>query len=172
MGWAHWNKFSIPTLNRWCKMIVLYCSLVFACVWLGVSQAKRLSARHKFYVDMMAFLKSYEENLSFRQDNFKDLANRLLTNEENDFNLYLASVVSNQEVKKLDYLSEKEIRYATSIINGLGKTDQETDEQTTKHYQFMVEELIKKTKEAKEKYSGLSIKISFLIGLLLVILLL
>lgn len=153
-------------------MLVLYCTLIFSCVWLGVSQSKRLSAHHKFYVDMLVFLKAYEENLSFRQDNFKDLSIRLLGDEENDFNLYLTKTINNQELTRPDYLSEKEIVFTNSVINGLGKADKETDEQTTKHFQFMVSEMIKKTKETKEKYSGLSIKISFLVGLLLVILLL
>lgn len=153
-------------------MLLLYCSLVFVCVWLGVSQAKRLSERHKFYVDMQAFLKAYEENLSFRQDNFKDLSSNLLSNEENDFNLYLVKIINNQEQTRPDYLSEKEIAFTNNLISSLGKADKETDEQTTKHFQFMVGELMQKTKEAKDKYSGLSIKISLLIGLLLVILLL
>jgi len=153
-------------------MIYLYFSLVFACVWFGVCQAKKLSSRYQFYSEFIQFLKAYEENLSFRQDNLKDLVARYCKCEESDFKSYLNSVIITTENKIPEYLNKKEVEHARDVLLSLGKTDQLTEKQLVKHYLVVIDEKRKHTYEIKEKYSSLSIKISLLIGLLLVVLLL
>ena len=55
-------------------MIILYTSLIFSCVWLGVLQAKRLSTRQTFYENMLGFLRAFHTNLSFVQKGYKEVA--------------------------------------------------------------------------------------------------
>ena len=124
------------------------------------------------YYEFFQFLKVYEENISFRQDSLKDVSQKFLEDCKSEFGLILRQSILLEDEHKIDCLTLKEISFIKQLLFSLGKCDKDTEMQQVKHLQFLVNERVDKTKEAKEKYSMLSIKISFLIGLLLVVLLL
>lgn len=152
-------------------MIILYCSLVVACVWFGVIQSKRLSSRAKFYYDYLNFLDNYEANLNFRQDNFKDLIKKLLDREKTDFNLFLFGLIS-EKINSIEYMSKLELDDISSQILSLGNLDSDTESQQVKFLKIHIQDRLKLATSKSKTYGGLSIKISLLIGLLLVVLLL
>ena len=154
-------------------MIVLYATLVFACVWFGVAYSKKLHARYSIFHDLYQFLKVYEDNLSFRQDNLKDLVSRFIEDNKSDLsNIINTILIQGQAEQKNDYLTTKELVFIQDVLSSLGRSDKDTELQQVRHLQFMVNSRVQTAKATKEKYSTLSIKIGFLIGLLLVVLLL
>ena len=153
-------------------MIVLYGSLVFACLWFGVCQAKRLSIRCEFFAGLCKFLKLYEENLSFKQENLKTLIKNFCADNEGEFKVFLENLVIKDKDVQVEGLTTKEVFQVKEIILSLGKSDQQTESQIIKHLEFLASEMSEKAKATREKYSSLSIKLSLLIGLILVVLLL
>ena len=125
------------------------------------------------YYDLYQFLKIYEDNLSFRQDNLKDLVSKFVQEKRSDLAKFIEEVIiyGRQQVKP-EFLTQKETDFICDILTSLGRADKDTELQQVKHFQFLVNSKLATAKETKEKYSALSIKISFLIGLLLVVLLL
>ena len=163
----------MPIFNHWYRnMIYLYSTLIFVCVYFGVNISRRFSIRNKFYIEFLDFLKVYEENLNFRQDNYRDLAEKFIGTEESEFKSLLKSLCLGGVERSYEFFSKKEIDAAKAMLYSLGHADEYTEGQVVKHLQFLVRERCNITKEKKDKYSTLSIKISLLMGLLLVILLL
>ena len=152
-------------------MIILYCSLVLACLYLGVLQSKKLKDREKFYFDYLSFLQAYQTNLSFRQDNFNDLIQNLLQRERSDFNRYLNSIM-NETTLKLEYMSQFELDEINSQIHSLGNLDSDTEMQQVNFLLYQTQEQLKIATTKMKENGRLNIKMSFLIGLLLVVLLL
>ena len=153
-------------------MIILYASLIFSCVWFGVLYSRKLTSRYMIFYELIQFLKVYEENISFRQDNLKDISKRFLENCKSEFAIILRESILCENCARVESLSHKEISFIRQVLLSLGKNDKDTEIQKVKHLQFLANEQVMKTKESKEKYSMLSIKISFFVGLLLVVLLL
>lgn len=153
-------------------MIILYASLIFTCVWFGVLYSKKLTSRYMMFYEMFQFFKVYEENISFRQDNLKDIARQFLETCKSEFAIVLRGSILCEKCSNIESLSPKEISFVNQLLLSLGKSDKDTELQQIRHLQFLTNECLVKAKEAKEKYSMLSIKISFFVGLLLVVLLL
>ena len=153
-------------------MIILYTSLIFSCVWLGVLQAKKLSTREMFYENLLGFLRAFNSNLSFVQKGYMELVDEYLESGVGaEFEAFLSGINSGEK-HNLEFLSAREIKDVENIVLSLGKNDEETERR-------LVEDAIKVVSEKKEratkncmKYSSFSIKLSLLVGALLVILLL
>ena len=152
-------------------MIILYCSLVLACLYFGVLQSKKLKDREKFYFDYLSFLQTYQTNLSFRQDNFNDLIQILLQRERSDFNRFLNSIM-NENSLKIEYMSQFELDEINSQIHSLGNLDSDTEMQQVNFLLYQTQEQLKIATTKMKENGRLNIKMSFLIGLLLVVLLL
>lgn len=153
-------------------MIILYTALIFSCVWFGVCQARKLESRQAFYENMHTFLIDYRSNLSFLQKEFKELAEQHIKSaDEGEFNEFLVSHIKDKDYK-IEFLTEREQREAREIIGSLGKQDAETEEKIVDSALKIIKLRVESATKKRQKYSGFSIKISLLIGVLLVILLL
>lgn len=147
-------------------MIILYCSLVLSCVWLGVTFSKKLNDRVLFYESFIKFLSDFESNLHFKQDNILNVINNA-----DDFGKFLTEYISNNGDYYIEYLSKKELCQVKDIVNSLSSAGLDSAIGALKYSKMVVENKLKDYKNARQMYSGLSIKISLLIGLLLVVLL-
>ena len=152
-------------------MMFLYLSLIIGSLWFGIIQAKKLYLRVDFYKQFLDFLKAYSSNLSYKQDSISDLIESYKKKHNNDFIRFITDIKLNKFVQ-LEYLKSEEAEEVKNIVAILGSSDIYTEEQKIKSIVNEVEEKHFECKNIKEKYSGLSIKLSFLIGVLLVILLL
>ena len=150
-------------------MIVLYCSLVFVCVFFGVSLSKRLSDREKFYLDMQSFLAEFKANLYFRQVKFQDLVEQEI--ETSHFKKFLISCIKPDVLFEPEYISQKEKDQAKQIILSLGEGGINSLEETLAHAERQVNKRLELATFSKQKYSSVAIKLSFFVGLLLVVLL-
>ena len=153
-------------------MIILYTSLIFSCVYLGVLQARKLSLRETFYGDMLGFLKAFHSNISFVQKNYTEITKEFISSGASvEFSRLLNAKLENKPCS-LDFLTLRETKEVEDIIKSLGKNDEDTEKR-------MVEDAINLVGARREsavqkclKYSGFSVKLSLLVGVLLVILLL
>lgn len=148
-------------------MVFLYCSLILACVWFGVTFSKRLGDRVNFFENFLKFLNKFESNLFFKQDKLYDIISDL---EESDFRTFGLSVLKG-ETREVEYITSKELRQVREIIFALSSSGIESTEGTLSYAKAIAVRLLEDSKRIKEKYSSLSIKLSLLVGLLLVVLL-
>lgn len=153
-------------------MIILYCSLIFGCLWMGVLQAKKLQSRQKFYENFMGFLRAYERNLSFSQKEFKVVVEDYLKEiEDAEFTSFLTATMLGENIK-IEYLSDGENYEIKNMLQSLGRTDEVTEMKLLQSASSVVECRVKQSQAKTEKYSSFSIKLGLLVGVLLVILLL
>ena len=153
-------------------MIILYTSLIFSCVWLGVEMAKKLQAKEKFYSDMLGFLMEYEHNLSFVQKEYSAVVEEY-ANHENVGEPFKKFIINPRESgAHREFLSAHEERELLTIFCSLGKSDEYTETKIVEGQKLLVKARLDESKKRAEKYSSLSIKLSFFVGVLLVLLLL
>lgn len=152
-------------------MIILYTSLVFACVSFGVMVSRKLQRKLEFYENLRDFLSAYASNLSFLQKEFKEVVDDYTQlREDRDFSRYIISFIKGEEDPP-DFLTEKEIVEVRGLLKSLGTQDADTEERMISSAISLVKTKIGKASKRVENYSSLSIKLSLLVGVLLVILL-
>lgn len=144
--------------------------------YLGVFFRSYLKERVVFYEDLIRFLKELEINISFLQEDFycyiknfqcesKDLQKIL-----SDF-LKARQGVALSSKQKMFYVRIKDVEIVESFLENFGKIDAENQISQLNFFKLKAEEKLKKEKQIYEKYSGVSIKLSLLIGLLFVLVL-
>lgn len=153
-------------------MIILYTSLIFSCVWLGVLQAKKLSTRQTFYENMLGFLRAFHTNLSFVQKGYMEVAEEYMSSGVSvEFAKFLSSKLAREKYNP-DFLTLRENKELEDVILSLGKHDEETEKTMTEDAISLVKTRLEVATRKSQKYSSFSIKLSLLVGVLLVILLL
>ena len=150
-------------------MIFLYLALIIGSLLFGVFEAQKLTKRVKFFDDFVEFLTRYSLNLSYKQDSLPEVIKNFGEERSGDFSLFIREA---HETNNLDYLKPEERKFVENAILSLGNADQITEENKVSGLLTQSVELQKKIKSYKDKYAGIYIKLSFLVGLLLVILLL
>ena len=120
---------------------------------------------------MLTFLNKYLLNLTFRQDTISNVIDLFRKSINGDFSRFITRVNGGQFCE-YDYLSETELSDVVSYISSLGTADEITEQLKVKEIMLDITERCEQAKRVKEKYVGLYVKISLLLGVLLVILLL
>lgn len=145
--------------------------LLIISTFIGYVLSCKFSDRQAFYLDFASFNKKLKQEVAFKQSTILSLINQL--NEDSDFNLSIKSFFIKNELSfDKKYLTEEEKNYFFDYIKELGKTEKSFQ---IEYLNATNEMLILKQKESEEdvkKYKKLYIKIGFLIGLILLILVL
>ena len=153
-------------------MIVLYGIVCFGCVYIGVMIYKYLDDRVRFYNDFIEFLYVYDNNLSFCQDKLQNVVEKFAGDNHTGFRKFLLLFIKNGgEEIKIESIKPKEIKACQRDLNEIGKANLETDANIIKVLITKEKYNLEKATKLKNKYGSLAIKISLLIGILLVILL-
>lgn len=150
-------------------MIVLYGALIFSSVWFGVTLTKRLGEREKFYLDLVDFLVAYESNLAFRQDTIKDLV--ITQIEDSDLRQLVYKIICEEPELCIEYLTKKEIAEVKEMVLSLSRSGLDSGKLTVTHLKRIANLKLESASKQKKAYGSMSIKLSFFVGLLLVILL-
>lgn len=153
-------------------MIILYMSVVFGCVYLGVMASKKLQERQSFFEDMRDFLSGYLTNISFLQNEFKMVVNDYVRfKPEADFSRFLLSYIEGV-ISPPDFLTAKEQSEVVTILKSLGKQDEESERKVVESSLNLIKVRVDMATIRTQKYSSFSVKLGLLVGVLLVILLL
>lgn len=145
--------------------------LLIISTFVGYVCSSKFSDRQVFYLDFLNFNKKLKQEVAFKQSTILTIVNKL--NNNSDFNITTKDFFSKNELNfNKKYLTEEEKNYFYDYLREIGKTE--------KNYQIEYlnatnETLTLKQKACEEdakKYKKLYIKIGFLIGLILLILVL
>ncbi|MBE7081058.1 MAG: hypothetical protein E7372_00670 [Clostridiales bacterium] len=145
--------------------------LLLLCVFIGYCLSNKYYFRRVFYGDFLSFNTLFAQEIAFKQTTIINLIKNQKSN--TDFYLLLNSNISGQDVKiDYKYLTNEEKQFVYEYLNKLGKFDKETQLDYIKG----VNEIIKDKNESsildEKRYKMLYLKVSFLIGLILLIIVL
>lgn len=130
----------------------------------GFLLSVKYTERKKFYTDFYSFNKKYLECVSFSGDSVKKILSENNT-AGSDFYGYVESFINNNEktfTKK--YLSEEESVFLRDYASSLGRGDYETEKKKASVSLEKIKERMDRSLEEEKKYKPLLIKLGFLFG--------
>ncbi len=150
--------------------IVLGIVLICLSTLLGYIMSGKFSLRKEFYNDFYNFNNKLKQEISFKQTT---ITNIIKNNDESDFYLVLNNYIKNNSFDfDKQYLSKDEIEYLHNYLKILGTGDKQSQLEFLGKANESIMEKQKESTENEKKYIVLYIKLGFLIGLVLFVLVL
>ena len=150
----------------------IFLGIILVCfsTLLGYILSAKFTFRKEFYNDFYNFNTKLKQEISFRQTTLIALVKNL---SNSDFNLTLKNQIQNNEFNfNKNYLKKDEIEYFDNYLRTIGTGDKNSQLDFLDKINVDVLEKQKQTSEEEIKYKSLYIKLSFLLGLILFVLVL
>ncbi|MBQ8197617.1 MAG: stage III sporulation protein AB [Clostridia bacterium] len=160
------------------KIIFGFISIII-CTFLGYKFSLKYSGKKKYYESFYNFNKLMQTEVRFKQATLKETLKNI--NENDDFYVILKDCfVSNikfdellkEKNKKIKYLTKDDVDYLQTYVNNLGTTDLDTQSRFLDVADKVLIEKNTKANKDENKYKTLCLKIGFLIGLMIFIIIL
>lgn len=142
---------------------------IIICSYMGVIFSDKFTARNCFYNDFMNFNTKMKSVTSFSHQSISEIVNEL---DDSDFKKCVVSLFGETEYCKLRYLSSEEQDFVKEYLNFIGKSDSVTQLSYLNSVESEIKSLSKKASEEYKKYRNLYIKLGFLVGLIIFVVLL
>ena len=150
--------------------VLLGIILVCLSTLLGYILAGKFAFRKQFYDDYCNFNNIFKQEISFRQTTLVSLVKN---KNSGDFYCVLRNYVQDNEfVFNKTYLKKDEIEFFHNYLKTLGTGDKNTQIEFIDRTNIVILEKQKKCVEDEKKYKALYVKLGFLFGLILFILVL
>ena len=151
--------------------IVLGVLIVFICVYTGYKLTQKYKKRKNFFFSLKDFNRKMISEVSFSKKNLLKIIDETDYNSEfslllKDFKLSLLNK-GKTERKYLWFLTEDEVKEVDYYLSNLGKTDKETLILYLKKCDEVFSEKLKKSEDDNKKYGSLYIKMGFLCGIMI-----
>ena len=146
-------------------MKIVFLSIIFlSCGLIGIMIKRYHKKRKNFYLETLSFLRKMKEEITFRKTFFKEIKNESPHSDELE-DMILGkiapeSVLNNEEQKELQ-----------SYFKDVGKSSISFEIENVDKALNYVEEKCKETKDGYERKGNLSVKLGFLIGIAIFVLL-
>ncbi len=149
---------------------ILYICIVLFLTYLGYFLSGKYRYRKKFHIAWEQFHQNFLSEVGYTRRPLKEVIEKFKNN--GDFSDFLKEYNKNHAWDgKIDFLSKEENDFLNEYFSFLGKSDylgqKEYFTATTKR----IEELKQKSEVDAKKYTDLYVKLGFLLGLIIVILL-
>ena len=143
------------------------------CTFLGAFYAKKYTNRKNFYMNFSSFNSKIKNEVAFTQNSIVSISKNI-SFETNDFNDCVKKVFCDNTPFEFDkkYITKDEIEYFSSYLKTIGTSDRETQIQYIESASKYLNEKLAKAEENEKKYKKAYVKLGFLIGLILLIVLL
>ncbi len=150
-------------------MRLIFGLLVFILsVCLGWQKSMPLKKRNEFYGSFNNFNLVYKNAVSFDKKSLSKIIEGF--NKKDDFYELLNNYIGNSNVDlNLSYLTNDEKVFVMDYLKSIGKGDERSQLDYIEHVYDVVEDKKKQCFEDAKKFSGMYIKLSVLIGLMLFI---
>lgn len=157
-------------------MIVLYILVIILSSFIGVMISQTLKKRYLYFKELCDFLDYYKQNLIYLQNSMSDLV-LSAANKTTELKETLVSFNKFIQGEKLvlnfpPYLNKEQKGLVENIFERLGSGDFTLELDKTEKARFEVSRQGEYHKNIYDKYGGVAIKISVLLGIMLVIILL
>lgn len=142
--------------------------------YIGLCVRSYLNKREEFYKALISFIDQFIINVNFIQINFTEfLASEQIKNEElfkllNHFRNATLNEDYSVRYKSL-FLNDDEVTEVLELLNSIGSTDADNQIALLKGYKLRIEQTLLKCTESVNKYSSLSVKMSLILGCLVVL---
>ncbi len=146
---------------------------IILCVFVGFRLSRKFLDKRLFYQAFYKFNADFKEEVSFKQTLLFDLVKNFEGEEgvfyENIYQFYFNEKFSK---KKIDFLSEEENEYFFNYLETLGRSDKQAQENFLLQSNSYISDKFNESISNEKKFKTLYIKIGFLIGLIIFIILL
>ena len=150
--------------------IIVGILFVAVSVLTGYLLSIKYTERKKFFSDFYSFNKRYIECVSFSGDSLKKLLTEYRS-ESSDFYRYITEYFENKNaVFTKKYLNPDELRFLEEYAKDLGRSDYETEKKKANLSLDKINEKKEKSAADEKKYRPLLIKLGFLFGTIIFIL--
>ncbi|MBO5927354.1 MAG: hypothetical protein J6Q32_00685 [Clostridia bacterium] len=141
------------------------------CTFIGYYLSGRWTDRKIFYSDFLSFHNTLLKEIEFSKKSLPEIAETL--SNDKDFNKYVKNIYFNEQGKilKFKYLTADENKFLEDYFLKIGKSNSQVE---NGFLNSLTDEIINKSSQSavnEVKYKKLYIKIGFLLGLMLFILL-
>lgn len=146
-------------------MLVL---IVFCFIYIGYSINRHYKNRNDFFKSFLDFFCVYENEIQFNKNNLINIM------QSHSFGKILDNFINNyitSNTKFPNFILENERKEIEKFLDSLGKKDIDGEVQNLKNYKLKFETIYKKSCDDLKKKGSISLKLSFVLGLLLAILL-
>ncbi len=152
--------------------IIIGLVALFSCTYFGFNFSKKFTSRKTFYFDFNEFNKIIKNEINYSQNTLYSILKNN-TNTDSDFYKVLKNVILSKEkfTSNQKYLESDELSYFKSYIEKVGSGDKFSQIKFIDNAYEYVNEKYKIASEDEKKYKKLYIKLGFLVGLIIFIVL-
>ncbi len=155
--------------------IIISLSVVVGFIYLGLCTKNILKERVLFFEELEKFLNEFKVNVSFAQMGLSDFINNF-NSKSSDLTILLnkftnLTKIQNKE-KGFSVIKSEEVDLVKEFLFSIGKTDATNQLQEIEVFKTKISSLLNSERKTYSKYAGLSVKLSLMLGVMVVILLL
>ncbi len=138
---------------------------------IGFFLSKRYTLRKKFYYDFFSFNKTLKTEISFAQNSLLSFIENNKSNSSIFYvNLYRVFIEKNKVDIDENLFSKEEISFFEVYLNSIGASDKQTQLSLLDSTEVKLNNMLKNCEDEEKKYKSLYVKLGFLIGLIVLIL--
>ena len=142
--------------------------MLIACTGVGYILTLKFISRRKFYSEFLNFNKKIKNEVQFSSSTIKKIINE--NNDITDFNIAIKDGLTCKTNKiNYNYLTKEEKEYFDKYVNEVGKSDKISQLEFLTSASKYIEEKVNLTNTEEVKYKKLYIKLGFLFGLIIFI---
>ena len=144
--------------------------LLIICTFSGYRLSVKYSDRRIFFTDFYSFNEKMINEVSFSQNSLLSL----IENESKlnrDFGKLIFEIINTKEKNCVKYLKDEEIEMISGYINKLGKSDRESQITYLSSEKKIIDEMRVAAINEEKKYAKLYVKLGFLFGLIVFVVL-
>ena len=151
-------------------MKIFLCSLIpILCGTIGYYLSNRFFERKTFFEDFYLFHKNFKSEIAFTSRTVNEILGKEY--KDTDFYNFTKNYIEKSQEIKCNYLSEEEIMFLKNYLDNLGVSDRKTQMDFYNSLSDKLEEYVLNSRNSLQNYRPLYIKLGFLFGLIIFILL-
>ena len=145
--------------------------LLCFCVFISYMLSEKYTLRKKFYNSFLTFCKRLKNEVTFSKETLLSILKKDLDKNDLFFKGLRKRFYNQDNIKvSFNFLSEDEIDYFKSFIENIGKTNAVQQYEFLSGTEKVIFEKLVVVQEEEKKYKSLYLKLGFLLGLLIFIL--
>lgn len=152
--------------------IILGIIIMILCVLIGYFYSKKYQERKKCFEDFKNFNGRVKNEVNFSQTSLISIVKSIST--DTAFNSYVHGyfIDKNDSIDKLKFFNEHERTFVSDYMKNIGQGDKNSQSQFLESSEKQIEKYLDDAIEEDKKYRPLCIKLGFLFGLIILIILL
>ena len=149
--------------------IFLLLVIAILIVYIGVQIRAYYRRREKILNDIIQFCNIFENDLRFNRNSVSQIVKDNISKFDKEFAKVLEAYISHGKITECKFLNKKEQDLLEKFLNSLGKSDEEGEIRNLNNYRTELMRVKEEGLADCKKYGDLSIKMSVIIGALVLV---